>query len=74
MTQRSSREPSPRSSTGKDEGMTVLSLLLAGIGLYGGVGWLVDRFADTVCFMPIGILLGVVVSVYMVIKRYGGVQ
>lgn len=51
--------------------MAILSYLLAGIGLYGGLGWLGDRFWQTSFLLPVGMILGMGISIYVVIKRYG---
>lgn len=53
------------------DGMVVLSYVLAGIVLYGGLGWLGDRYFDTSWLLPLGLILGMALSIYMVIKRYG---
>ena len=56
---------------GRDQGMTIFSYLLAGNGLYGGLGWLGDHFWQTSFLLPIGMILGMAISIYLVIKRYG---
>lgn len=58
---------------GKDQGLTILSYLLAGIGLYGGLGWLADQLLNTSFLMVLGFILGLIVSFYIIIKRFGGV-
>lgn len=57
---------------GSDQGMRVLSSLIAGIAFYGGLGWLGDQLLDTRWLLPLGLLLGAATSVYIIIKRYGG--
>lgn len=54
-----------------DIGMRTLAEMLAGLGLYGGLGWLGDRFFGTSWLLPAGLLLGFGLSIYMVIRRYG---
>lgn len=56
---------------GSEQGMRVLSYLLAGILLYGALGWLGDRFFATQFLMPIGIVLGMALSIFMIIRRFG---
>ena len=56
------------------DGMVVLSYVLAGIVLYGGLGWLGDRYFDTSWLLPLGLILGMALSIYMVIKRYGSAK
>lgn len=53
-----------------DQGFVILAYLLAGLLLYGGLGWLLDQWLHTNWFTPIGIILGFVLSMYLIIKRY----
>jgi hypothetical protein len=46
--------------------------MLSGMAVWGGVGWLLDRWLDTRVFTPVGIILGVSVAIYLVVARYGG--
>lgn len=45
--------------------------LVAGVGLYGGLGWLGDHYFRTSFLVPVGILLGLALALYLVFKRYG---
>lgn len=54
-----------------DDGMLVLSYLLSGLILYGGLGWVGDYFLQTSWLLPLGLILGLVSSIYLIIKRYG---
>lgn len=68
------RERSVRAETvkGEREGMRVLSSLLAGPIAYGGIGWLLDNFlVHSGVLLPIGIVVGLGLSVFMIIRRYG---
>ncbi|OYN99387.1 hypothetical protein CGZ94_07140 [Enemella evansiae] len=49
--------------------MRVLSYLIAGLLCYGGLGWLLDRWLQTSFLMPIGLVLGAGLGVYIVIRR-----
>jgi ATP synthase protein I len=50
----------------------VTATLLAGLGVWGGIGYLVDRWAGTYpLFTPIGLILGVAGGIYLVYVRYG---
>lgn len=49
---------------------TVLGYLIAGIAVWGGLGWLVDRGLGTRIFVVIGVLLGLVASIYLTYVRY----
>jgi F0F1-type ATP synthase assembly protein I len=46
--------------------------MISGMAVWGGVGWLLDRWLDTRVFAPVGILLGVSIAIYVVVVRYGG--
>jgi len=50
---------------------SIVSLLLAGILAWGGIGWLLDHFLGTAFFLPFGIIVGAAGSMYLVIKRFG---
>jgi len=57
---------------GEAAAWTVLAYLITGPLLYGGLGWLVDRWLGTYpVFASVGILLGVVAASYLVWVRYG---
>lgn len=51
-------------------GWTVLSYLISGPLLYGGLGWLLDRWLGTQVFVLIGLLAGMALSFYMIVLRY----
>lgn len=53
------------------DGMHILSLLLAGISFYGFIGWLGDQYFDTVWLLPSGAIVGLIFSCYLIFKRYG---
>lgn len=62
----------PKESTvvGEASASTASAYLLAGPALYGGLGWLVDRWLGTSFLLPVGILAGAVLSAYVVTVRY----
>ncbi|MFI7616816.1 AtpZ/AtpI family protein [Nonomuraea terrae] len=55
-----------------DDAWSIISTLLSGILIYGGIGWLLDRWLDTVAFFPIGAVVGVLLAVYLVYRKLGG--
>lgn len=59
----------PRSPREVD-GLQVLSYLLGGMILYGGIGWLIGHFTGIAVLFPIGMILGVGLSIAMVIFRF----
>jgi ATP synthase protein I len=50
---------------------SIVGTLLAGPTVYGLIGYGVDRLADTSAGLPIGIVIGFVLSGYIIYKRYG---
>jgi F0F1-type ATP synthase assembly protein I len=71
-------EPRPRPASperhgsGAETGWAVIGTLISGMAVWGGVGWLLDRWLDTRVFAPVGIILGISVAIYLVVARYGG--
>ena len=60
-----------RQPSGADTGWAVTGTLISGMAVWGGVGWLLDRWLDIVVFFPVGIIFGMAVAIYLVVKRYG---
>ena len=56
---------------GLEVGWTVFSYLLAGMAAYGGIGWLIGRAVHFPLLFPIGMLIGLAISVGWIIYRYG---
>jgi ATP synthase protein I len=55
-----------------DQGWTAVSYLIAGMLVWGFVGWLVDRWLDTGGITTaIGVVLGAACGVYLVVRRMG---
>lgn len=55
--------PQPKSS----DGWASVSMLLSGVLVWGGVGWLADTLLGfQALFLPIGVLLGLAGAVYLV--------
>ena len=42
------------------------------MAVWGGAGWLLDLWLDIKVFVPVGIIVGMAVSIYMVVVKYGG--
>ncbi|WP_435203192.1 AtpZ/AtpI family protein [Janibacter sp. GS2] len=55
-------------------GSTVLAYLITGPLLFGGLGWLVDRWLGVTLFVAVGILAGMGLSLYIIWLRYGTSQ
>ena len=65
--------PPPRGGS-TDDGMVALSYILAGLILYGGLGWVGDNYLNTKWLLPVGLILGLASSIYLIIKRYGRLE
>src|SRR4051812_16479050 len=67
----------PRGDDGQDPpdtgmGMTAVSYLLAGMLVWGGIGWLVDHYVGTKgIFAGIGAVVGIAGGVYLIVRRLG---
>jgi ATP synthase protein I len=55
----------------RGSGYTIFSYLIAGMLAYGGIGWLVGHFTHISLLFPIGMLIGLAISVGWIIYRYG---
>jgi ATP synthase protein I len=67
-------EKSNGMENGMDLGLRVLSYLIAGVGLYGLLGWLGDHYLGTGFLLPIGIIAGAAFGCYVIIRRFGRVD
>lgn len=56
---------------GLSTGWEVFSYLIAGMAAYGGIGWLIGHFTHISLLFPIGMMVGLGISVGWVIYRYG---
>ncbi|MFX4285424.1 AtpZ/AtpI family protein [Janibacter sp. G349] len=65
--------PSP-TSRADAMGSTILAYLITGPILFGGIGWLVDRWLGVTGFIAVGILAGMALSLYIIWLRYGTSQ
>lgn len=64
----------PQQPAGMDQAMSVLSYLITGIGVWGGLGWLVDHVWHLGFALPIGIVVGAALGCYLVIVRFGALK
>jgi hypothetical protein len=61
-----------RGGSGTDTGWSVVGTMLSGMAVWGGAGWLLDRWLGIEVFLPVGVILGMAASIYVVVVRYGG--
>ena len=59
---------------GLEVGWTVFSYLLAGMAAYGGIGWLIGRAVHVPLLFPVGMLVGLGISLGYIIHRFGRQQ
>jgi ATP synthase protein I len=54
-----------------DLGNAVIAYLLGGPLTFGGIGWLLDLALGTSFLLPVGVVVGMVLSLYVIWLRYG---
>lgn len=59
---------------GADQGYRILSIMIAGLLAYGGLGWLLDRWLGTAWLLPTGLIVGIGLSIYLVVVKFGRSQ
>ena len=60
-----------RLAVGRGTGWEVFSYLIAGMLAYGGLGWVIGHFTHIQLLFPIGMLVGLAISLGWIIHRYG---
>ena len=73
-TQAQKRAAAEGRAQGLDIGWTVFSYLLAGMAAYGAIGWLIGRAVHVPLLFPLGMLLGLGISIAYIIHRFGRQQ
>jgi len=58
--------PAPREGTG----WAIVSYLIGGMVLYGGIGWLIGRWTHIAILFPVGLLLGIGLALALVVFRF----
>ena len=56
---------------GLNVGWTVFSYLIGGMIAYGAIGWLIGKAVHVSILFPIGMLVGLAISLGYIIYRYG---
>jgi F0F1-type ATP synthase assembly protein I len=54
-----------------DAAWRAVAYLITGPFTFGGIGWLIDRWAGTGVLVPLGIVGGMALSLYLIWFRYG---
>ena len=55
-------------------GWNITGTMLSGIIVWGGVGWVLDRWLETRIFTLVGTILGLTVAIYLIVVKYGSVD
>lgn len=76
MTEQPERSSEPEEHTAGQAAQTniatdVIAYLLAGPLLFGGAGYLLDRWLGLTLFVIIGLVAGMALSMYIIWLRYG---
>lgn len=69
MSQQSSPS-APRDDRPEGDPWKAFGYVVAGVGFYGFLGWLADRWLGTSFLVAIGILLGAALGIYMTFARF----
>ena len=56
---------------GAEAGLSIFSLLISGMVVWGGLGLLADHLLGMTWLTPTGILVGLATAFYLVVKRFG---
>ena len=59
-------QPLPSEGTG----WRVVSYLIGGMALYGGIGWLIGRWTHIAVLFPVGLLVGMVLALLLIVFRF----
>ncbi|HEX6498234.1 MAG TPA: hypothetical protein VF054_04290 [Micromonosporaceae bacterium] len=66
------RPPKDSWSSGINTGWAVVGYLIAGMAVWGFLGWLVDRWLHLGGIgMGIGVVLGAAGAIYLIVRRFG---
>ncbi|WP_412541981.1 hypothetical protein R8Z50_05425 [Longispora sp. K20-0274] len=73
MTDKNEPPKRPSSADGANVGWSAIGYLIAGIGVWGGLGWLVDSWLDVPMHagLMVGMLVGMAGAVYLIVKKLG---
>jgi ATP synthase protein I len=63
--------PQPPQSSGGNDGWTAVGYLISGILVWGGIGWLIDRWLHLKGIpIAIGAMIGGAAGIYLVVRRF----
>lgn len=67
----SSQAPDDSGRGAQTDAWGALSLVLSGVLVWGGVGWLLSSWLNHPVFVAVGLVLGMGAALYLVWLRYG---
>ena len=68
---KSGQGDAPSRTINRGTGWEILSYLLAGMMAYGGTGWVVGHYTHIQMLFPIGMAIGLAISLGWVVYRFG---
>ncbi len=57
-------------AAGESAGLTVFAYMISGPLVYGGAGFLLDRWLGWGFLLPVGLVVGVALALYLITVRY----
>jgi ATP synthase protein I len=54
----------------ESDGWQILSYMVGGMLLYGGIGWLIGHFTGIGVLFPVGMIAGIALSIALIIFRF----
>lgn len=60
----------PESQGSSGDPLHAFGYLVSGAGLYGLGGWLLDQWLDTSFLLPVGIVVGAALGMYLIFVRF----
>jgi ATP synthase protein I len=67
----STDDPDDVSRREQSSAWNAFSLVVSGVAVWGGVGWLVSEWLNSRVFLVLGLLVGTGAALYLVWVRYG---
>jgi ATP synthase protein I len=59
-------------SKAESPGWRIFSYMLSGMAVYGGIGWLIGRWAGyQAVLFPVGMVIGLGLAIVLIVIRYG---
>jgi ATP synthase protein I len=64
--------PQQQGAAGANAGYAALGYLMSGIGIWGFLGWLLDRWLGLPHIgLIVGLVVGTALAIYLIVKRLG---